>query len=447
MKIATLSALTALALSATSASALTLYTDPATGQVFTQAAEGRIEMGDFVDAKTVYMENQAQDSAIAKKESKRKDLPVYAKASKLKFSGTHYLGYKFIDRDQQEAPSTRPTVSGNDFSGFETRRNYFQVKAYMFDNPKSYMRVTFDTYENLDSDSNAEKQGANQYGRKQVQLKYAFLYLDNILPYTGIEMGQVHRPWIDYEEHNAWWYRSISKVFVEAAESADLTNSADLGFNLKTKTPYFTSEIGIFNGEGYHQQETGEGNSLEWRATAVLTGNGDVKRKPLKHTYWDVSTFGQWQEHSGKNGERDTNLVNGYGYRIYGLHTVYNEPDFLLSAQWVHSESDADGVGASADVGPKNYKQGEGYSINGTYRFGEDRKWEVLGRFDRWNDDKTTGNFNSTNPTEKKYWVAGVGYQYNKNVKFIANMLDTSDNDGSDTDDSQTFMLTAEVHW
>jgi hypothetical protein len=72
MKITTLSVLTALALSATSASALTLYTDPATGQVYTQAGEGRIEMGDFVDAKTVYEENQAQDSAAMKKELNEK---------------------------------------------------------------------------------------------------------------------------------------------------------------------------------------------------------------------------------------------------------------------------------------------------------------------------------------------------------------------------------------
>jgi hypothetical protein len=58
MKIATLSALTALALSATSASALTLYTDPATGQVFTQPAEGRVEMSDFADVKTVKKEKK-----------------------------------------------------------------------------------------------------------------------------------------------------------------------------------------------------------------------------------------------------------------------------------------------------------------------------------------------------------------------------------------------------
>ena len=72
MKITTLSILTAVALSATSASALTLYTDPSNGQVYTQAGEGRVAMGDFVDAKTVYMENQAQDSAAMKKEVKQK---------------------------------------------------------------------------------------------------------------------------------------------------------------------------------------------------------------------------------------------------------------------------------------------------------------------------------------------------------------------------------------
>ena len=71
MKLSTLSVLTAVALSATSASALTLYTDPATGQVFTQAGDGRVAMGDFIDAKTVYMENQAQDSAALKKEMKK----------------------------------------------------------------------------------------------------------------------------------------------------------------------------------------------------------------------------------------------------------------------------------------------------------------------------------------------------------------------------------------
>jgi len=105
MKITTLSVLTAIALSATSASALTLYTDPATGQVFTTAGDGRVQMGDFIDAKTVYEENQAQDSAamkkeLAKKESKitimRKDSPEFLLGQETD------INMKFVPEDNKD---------------------------------------------------------------------------------------------------------------------------------------------------------------------------------------------------------------------------------------------------------------------------------------------------------------------------------------------------------
>ena len=133
----------------------------------------------------------------------------------------------------------------------------------------------------------------------EVRLKYAYLYLDNVLPFTGVEIGQVHRPWIDYEEHGGWNYRSISKVFVEQSNGAHLTNSADLGVNFKTKTEYFSSELGLLNGEGYHGLIEDDGNpdglSAEWRLTAHLLGTGKEKRKK-SDTYADVSSFGQWNK-------------------------------------------------------------------------------------------------------------------------------------------------------
>ncbi|MEA3372640.1 MAG: hypothetical protein U9Q62_03000 [Campylobacterota bacterium] len=436
MKKITLSAMAMLALSgAAAAGTLTLYTDAATGQVYTTPGEGRAEMGDFVDAKTVYEENQAQDSAIVKKDvkaAKKGKTPVYSKASKLKFSGKHYLGYRY--RDQKDS-------SIDNQSQFETRRNYFQVKAYMFDNPKSYMRITMDTYQNNniswkydsvdDNNEQAEKQGDSDYGSYDVRLKYAFLYLDNILPYTGVELGMVHRPWHDYEQKSGYLFRSIAKVFMEAKESADLSNSADLGINFKTKTPYLQTELGVFNGEGYHQQEMGQGNSFEWRVTGVLTGNGDKKTKPKKTTYAHISSFGQIQEESNKVGTRDSDVADGYDFNIYGFHGVYNQPEFLIAAQYIKSESDA----------PNDYKQGDGYSINGTYRFGGDKEYGIFGRYDRWDDDKKD--------YEKEYWLAGAYYDYNKNVRFIANAIST---DKDKTDDVAAnkymdYMFTAEVNW
>ena len=62
MKKVTLSALAAVMISgAVYADTMTLYSDPKTGQVFTTPGEGRVEMGDFVDAKSVDM--QLRDSS------------------------------------------------------------------------------------------------------------------------------------------------------------------------------------------------------------------------------------------------------------------------------------------------------------------------------------------------------------------------------------------------
>jgi len=433
MKITTLSILTALALASTSASALTLYQDAATGQVFTQAGEGRIEMGDFVDAKTVYTENQAQDSTFAKVNIKqKKQVPIFSKASKLKFSGTHFLGYKNVN-------SANNRTGEKSYTGFETRRNYLQVKAYFFDDPKSYMRLTLDTFENTDDGKN------NSNGSIETRVKYAFLYLNEILPYTGVEFGQVHRPWIDYEEHNAYAYRAISKTFVEAGEGADLTNSADKGINFKTKTKYFSSEVGIFNGEGYHTSEDGKGNSLEWRATAHLFGKAKSQKDHWKsETYWNISTFGQYNSNFGKN--KATGKSKGQTMKLYGFHTVYNQPEFLVSAQYIMADSND--KGKNKTVGTKTvYKyQGDGYSIAGAYRFGADLKWDAFARYDNWTKDRDV-NFVNSKDVESDYAIAGIGYEYNKNVKLIANMLYTDPDTDISGDDYKTFMLTAEVNW
>lgn len=66
MKKVTLSALAAVMISGVVyADTITLFSDPKTGQVFTTAGEGRVEMGDFVDAKTVDVANRDQDSILA----------------------------------------------------------------------------------------------------------------------------------------------------------------------------------------------------------------------------------------------------------------------------------------------------------------------------------------------------------------------------------------------
>jgi len=314
----------------------------------------------------------------------------------LKFSGTHYLG--FVSSSPKEGDST------NDF---ETRRNYLQVKAYFKENPKDYVRITLDTHdEKIDG----------KKGETNVRLKYAYLYLDNVLPNTGVEFGQAHRPWIDYEEHNGWYYRSISKTLVETKYGADLTNSADRGINFKTKTPYFSSELGLFNGEGYHNKEDGQGLSKEWRLTAHVLGTGKEHTKKSL-TYANVSFFGQQNSLSNKHGNQDLNWM--------GLHAVYNQPEFLVATQYVDVQ---DGIAS---------KKGKGYSINGEYRATD--KINLLGRYDYFDMDDNSG--------AKKRTLVGVSYAYNKNVELIANYLKEDGDKLTNTQKRDALMLTAQVEW
>jgi len=319
------------------------------------------------------------------------DTVVKSHVPVLKFSGTHYLG--FVNATPDEGDSTNK---------FETRRNYLQVKAYFQENPKDYMRITLDTH---DSD-----------GESNVRLKYAYLYLDNVLPNTGVEFGQAHRPWIDYEEHNAWNFRSISKVLVEDDNGAHLTNSADRGINFKTKMDYFSSELGVFNGEGYHNEEDGQNLSGEWRLTGHILGTGKQKAKKSL-TYANVSFFGQQNQESNKHENQDLDW--------YGVHAVYNQPEFLIAAQYVDV----------TDATPK-YK-GAGYSINGEYRVAP--KWDLIARYDDFEMD--------VDSTEKKRALAGVAYEYNKNVEFIANYLKEGGDALSATQTQDAIMLTAQVEW
>ncbi len=340
--------------------------------------------------------------------------PVFAKASKLKFSGVHYLG--FTQKNMKE---------GTDTANFEIRRNYLQVKAYLLENPKSYLRVTLDTVYDAKHDDHAD-----------IYAKYAYIYLADVLPNTGVEFGMAHRPWIDYEEHQGWWMRSISKVFVEASEAGHLTNSADLGFNFKTKTPYFTSEVGVFNGEGYHgtngdedagdDSTIGDGVSVEWRFTGALMGNGEIKRKNLKDTYFDASFFGQYNMDSSKN--------EGETYKIYGLHTVYNMPSALISAQYILADNDK-----KSD----DHFSGQGFSINGTYRFGAKKEFSVIGRYDNWeNEDSTSGDITNT----ENNFIYGVAWQQDANIKWLASGQ-TYYASEDDAKDYSSAMITAEVHW
>ncbi len=327
-----------------------------------------------------------------------KSTTVGSKALKLKFSGQHFLHFLHDDK------------GGNKTDKFGISRNYLQVKAYFADDPKSYMRVTLDAKQN----SNFDK------GSLDVRVKYAYLYLDSVLPYTGVEIGLAHTPWLDYEEHHGWWYRSISETFLEQGNGAHFQNSSDYGINFKTKTDYFSSELGLFNGAGYHGIEDGKGLRGEWRLTAHLLGTGK-KHVHKSDTYADLSFLGSYGKHDAGAGDASGT------YAWYGLHGVYNQPEFLIAGSYLKASK------AAAKT------QGHGWSINGEFRLAALdaalAPWNLLARYDDYKLDSGV---------EKKTTFAGVAYRYNKYVEFIA---DYQKNEKSATPTDKRFLLSAEIDW
>jgi hypothetical protein len=289
-----------------------------------------------------------------------------------------------------------------------------------------------------------------------------------LIPQTGYEFGIVHTPWIDYEEHSGWWHRSIDKTFIGSGDGMGLWPSADLGINFKTNTPYITSEIGMFNGEGYDKINTssknssGFHNSFEGRVTYHVFGNGDKKVSPTKDQYANISL------HLASNiAYNDANTTHK-NLNLYHIHAVYNHPMFLIAAQY-----------GKTDYNSSSQQAGDGYSINAEVRPVQD--WSIFARYDYWKFkdgyqklasktsttwylDEKTGEIKQKSITndafkDRKAYYAGIAYTMNKYVKWIANVAifdykaspyytTNSDIDKyNNTKDKTKYMLTAELSW
>jgi hypothetical protein len=392
MKKIILSTLAAMTLGSVAVNAMDLYQD-ANGQVFTSTAEGRTLIKD-------------------------KAVDVFAHADKLKFSGLTYIGATLDNYDDSSTATT---------AQMEIRRAYFQLKAYFMEDPKSYYRVTFDMSKDVTGD-------------EKLRAKYAYIFLHDILPYTGVEIGLAHRPWHDYEEHNSWYYRNISKVLIEDKKSGpDLSNSADFGVMTKTRTQYFDADIGLFNGEGYHAAQNPQAPSsisFEWRTTAHLLGVSGKDKQTTK-TYWDASFFGQYNM---KHKDVTVGTVHEEQDLIFGgLHTVYNQPSFLVAAQYVYSDN-------TSDIANNVSKQaGSGYSVNAEYRLGAEKEYRVLARYDAWTPEMEDS---ADEKTDSSYIIGGA-WEQNRNLQWVANTIITDNEKGSSKYDNNgvAYMLTAEVRF
>ncbi|MDP3266313.1 MAG: porin [Sulfuricurvum sp.] len=139
MKKVVLSALAAtIVTSAVYAETMTLFSDPKTGQVFTTAGEGRIEMGDFVSAKEVDIANRETTSFIAE----------YQDADKKSISVINSKSPKFI-LGQETGPNMKIKSKDNKdmYMKFGVRlQSTFENRLKDYANPATATAETNDAY-------------------------------------------------------------------------------------------------------------------------------------------------------------------------------------------------------------------------------------------------------------------------------------------------------------
>jgi len=338
-----------------------------------------------------------------------KKTATFSKSKKLKFGGKAYIGYTFTDRN-----------NGSDSGSFEVRRGYFVTKFYF--NKKDHVRFTYD----ISWQYHKEKESEG----KEISLKVKHLYLykdiSKIIPGTAFELGIAHTPWLDYEEHSGWWYRSISKTFYEASDGAHLLPSADAGIDFKTKFEYFSAEYGLFDGEGYdHIGRSDKGNKqnrpmIEGRVTWHVLGGGKKKPKPLTQRYANISVHAL-NSYNHRGSDKD--------FSVLQLHAVYNQPLFLIAGQYIDASWD--------DPNAKD-NDGKGYSFNFELRPFMKNRIALFGRYDRWD---ARGN-----SYDRKMYIYGVAYHMNKYVTWIINGIKT-DYENDNTKDYTKYMVTAELHY
>src|SRR4030042_3636873 len=288
-------------------------------------------------------EGKAVEEKIEKKVTEAmpadtKDFSSIAKALKgFKFGLLWYLSY--------QNGETGDTDNGTGYSQFSIKRGYFRVTKEFL--PWFAAHMTFDVTTVKDPEE-AGDEANNLDGSIAVRIKYAYgkFNLPDFAFFTKpyFEVGVVHMPWLDFEEH-VNWYRCQDTMFMERNS---LFNSADLGVTFVSlfggEMPkeyqekvssyypgrYGSMSVGIYNGAGYHASEKNQNKPMEARLTIRplpdivpglqmsyfgIWGNGNTDEKPdwnvntgfasFEHEYVVLTGHYYWGEGRQRGGEEN----------------------------------------------------------------------------------------------------------------------------------------------
>ena len=282
----------------------------------------------------------------------------------------------------------KDSVTNSSLNSFDITRAYINVIGKFSSGVGA--RITPDIYRNTD-------------GSLAFRLKYAFAtWTPEGSPLT-FKLGQIHTPWLDWEEA-LWDYRMQGQMATERfhnAAGASYLSSSDFGAGIDGKfaLDMVNFQLGVYNGEFYSKPEGDQHKDIEARLSVRVLESDD---------------------HSRVGGLRVTGYAGlgkptggGRRNRFIGMLS-YRSKLFTLAAEYARV---ADSLANGPPVGgtPTVLTNGNIYSAFGVLNI-PSTKVALVARFDL--QDPST---NVTNDHQTRI-IGGISYQVNQNLRVLADI-------------------------
>jgi hypothetical protein len=360
----------------------------------------------------------AGTSFAAEDEVSQKDIENVVKALKdIKFNLLWYLSYM----SGEGADVGGKAGDGEDRNKFSVKRGYFRFTKGLM--PWMDAHMTFDV-------SQVSDDGSSLDGSVAVRIKYAYakFKLPDVAIFTKpfMEVGIVHMPWLDFEEHINY-YRLQDTMFVERNKTF---NSADFGVtvvsllggeidkeyqkkvNDKYPGRYGSMAFGVYNGGGYHASEKNENKVLEGRLTIrplpdIVPG--------LQFSYFGLTGKG--------NKDTDPDWTTNLGFASFEHEYVVLTGQYYWGKgnQGGSDENDKDGYSIFTEIKPMN-------------------KFSIIGRYDKFDPNTDVDDDDNTR------YIIGAAYHLDKLHKnMILLDYDSVNYEDSSKKDDKRIQLTLQV--
>lgn len=319
---------------------------------------------------------------------------VPAALKDLSIGGVMYVSY-------QNGQQLNPSGQLDSYNLFTLKRGYLDVKKGLISN--FMVRYTTDITR------------SNGSWNTRVKYLYGKYSLPQFLFFTqpGVEFGQVHVPWHDFEE-SINGFRMQDPMFLERF---GVFNSADDGFtfganfggelsreyqanvNKHYAGRYGSMQIGVYNGGGYHAAEMNENKVVEARVTIrpipdIIPG--------LQLTALDI--YGKGNATTPAAGDLpDWTAFNGM--------VSYQSEMVTLTGQYYTGSGNQSGLALD---GNGNALDQSGYSIFGALHLGNSSQYSVIARYDMFDS-----NTNSSSNDEEILMIGGVSWKMNSAATWL----------------------------